>query len=316
MGTVRVDLHVHSVESGDADYDWSEICAMALDAGVSVLAFCEHDSLVSARWSLGKGTASPVFPDCSPTPHPPGRAGLTFVPGVEVTCDYRGEEVHVLGYGVDPDSTELVALIAHNESERRAQFAARARGFRALGLRLKEAEASQVNGGRAMTVAPLLKALALANPGSEVLRPYLRVPALDCRKFRLDYLDKGRPCYAPARWAKPEEAIKAVVTAGGQPVLAHPGVYRFLTDPTVADGFLARLAGAGLTGLESFSTYHDAGTSPRFERLAAEHGLVSTVGSDFHGPSVKPRVRLGDPAWTPGRVHQAVAAWVERVVSV
>ena len=274
--------------------------AMALNAGVSVLSFCEHDSLVSARWSV--------------TPYPSTGARLTCVPGVEVTCDHLGEELHILGYGVNPGHAELVALVAHNENERRRQFAARARRFRALGLRLEEAEASRVNGGRAMTVAPLLKALALANPASDALRPYLDGATLNYADFRRDFLDGGRPCYVPARWVKPGQAIEAIQAAGGSPVLAHPGAYPFLADHAGAHSLIAALASAGLAGLESFSTYHDAENSLRFEHLAAEHGLASTVGSDFHGPSVKPDVRLGDPAWAPVRAHEAAAEWVERVV--
>ena len=51
---------------------------------------------------------------------------------------------------------------------------------------------------------------------------------------------------------------------------------------------------AGVDGLEVFCSTHTPETAASYERYARKHGLLMTAGSDFHGPSIKPDIRLGD----------------------
>jgi hypothetical protein len=77
-----------------------------------------------------------------------------------------------------------------------------------------------------------------------------------------------------------------VHSLGGVAVMAHPG----RTPAELAD----EIAEAGLDGLEVFCSTHTPEDAARFGALARARGLLMTAGSDFHGPSIKPDIRLGE----------------------
>ncbi len=81
-----------------------------------------------------------------------------------------------------------------------------------------------------------------------------------------------------------------MAAAGGATVLAHPYSTRF--DRSELHSFVARLAAAGLAGVEAYYTGHLPGQVSELLGLADEFGLVATGGSDFHGDP-KPAIRVG-----------------------
>lgn len=99
------------------------------------------------------------------------------------------------------------------------------------------------------------------------------------------WLNPGCPCYLPQTRALPEEAIDIIHAAGGAAVLAHPVRLRMPDQDKAA--LIARLARAGLNGLEA--VYKDSpGSSVAFFRaLAADNGLFVTPGGDFHAPDTQ-----------------------------
>ncbi len=80
--------------------------------------------------------------------------------------------------------------------------------------------------------------------------------------------------------------MELITTAGGVPVLAHPGL---LEDLIV----LPRLVAAGLAGLEVVHPSHDAAQTRFFLGLAHDLELLPCGGSDCHGPGGKERVFFG-----------------------
>jgi predicted metal-dependent phosphoesterase TrpH len=98
-----------------------------------------------------------------------------------------------------------------------------------------------------------------------------------------------------------DDGVDLIGAAGGVTVLAHPGVYRHVSDLQV---LFRTCAVAGVLGLEV--TYPQAPDDPygpksaalmeRFGRVAASYGWVATGGDDFHGPQVTPLIRLA--GWT------------------
>ena len=72
-------------------------------------------------------------------------------------------------------------------------------------------------------------------------------------------------------------------------VLAHP----FLNlDEAGLRAFLPAAVEAGLDGMETAYSKYSAETAALAERIAAEFGLKSSGGSDFHGEN-KPDIALG-----------------------
>jgi predicted metal-dependent phosphoesterase TrpH len=89
----------------------------------------------------------------------------------------------------------------------------------------------------------------------------------------------------------PAEVIAIIRSAGGVPILAHPGVT--LRETGLTDEALQPLLEAGIAGLESYYIYHDEMTTQFCLDWCARHDLLVTVGSDCHGGLVERE--LGQP---------------------
>jgi predicted metal-dependent phosphoesterase TrpH len=192
------------------------------------------------------------------------RAGIAFVPGIEITAAWRGTDVHLLGYFIEPGSPALQAFLA-------AQLEDRIRRARAVGERL-----ASLGAGIDMD------ALIQANEGRPVLRPHLARALVDAGHVTQEdeafdrYIGEGRPAYVARRGATPAEVVAIIREARGMSSMAHPGV-------TNQDALIPDLAAAGLDALEVYHTDHSAEDIARYLALARRLGLAVTGGSDFHG---------------------------------
>jgi len=90
------------------------------------------------------------------------------------------------------------------------------------------------------------------------------------------YIGFNSPCFVPRDKLEAEDIIKKVITLGGVPVLAHPGLMG--TDCYI-EGFIA----AGLKGIEVFYPLHSKKQIEKYKSLAENNGLIITGGSDCHG---------------------------------
>ena len=92
----------------------------------------------------------------------------------------------------------------------------------------------------------------------------------------------------------PQQAIGAILAAGGVPVLAHPsyGDGDQLILGEEMDARLQRLTGFGLQGVEAYYSGFTARLNREMLAFAARYGLYVTAGSDYHGKNKL--VRLGD----------------------
>ena len=70
------------------------------------------------------------------------------------------------------------------------------------------------------------------------------------------------------------EAAEAIHAAGGLAVCAHPG--------SVADQSLLDEALTVVDGIEVYTYRHTGEQVDRYRELARRHGLLATVGTDFH----------------------------------
>src|SRR4051812_1433933 len=91
-----VDLHTHSTAS-DGTLSPRDLVLLAKDSGLSAIALTDHDAV--AGIAEAQTTAAEV--------------GIDFLPGIEISCEYpRPGTLHVLGYGIDPQSKSLAQLIS------------------------------------------------------------------------------------------------------------------------------------------------------------------------------------------------------------
>ncbi|MEU7428673.1 PHP domain-containing protein [Streptomyces sp. NPDC048362] len=249
---MRVDLHCHSTASDGTDTP-AELVRNAAAAGLDVVALTDHDT------TRGHAEAIAALP-----------AGLTLVTGAELSCRVDGVSLHLLAYLFDPEEP---ALLAERELVRDDRVP-RARGMvaklNALGVPVTWEQVERIAAGG--SVGRPHVASALVELGV--------VPTVG-DAFTEEWLADGGRAYVPKHETDPFEAIRLVKGAGGVTVFAHPAAAK--RGRTVPEATIAKMAAAGLDGVEVDHMDHDPDTRARLRGLAEELGLLVTGSSDYHG---------------------------------
>jgi predicted metal-dependent phosphoesterase TrpH len=241
---VIVDFHSHTNQS-DGTLTPQALVDFMGERKVEIFSISDHDTL----------SAYGMF-------DPPPRARV--IVGVEINTTYRGNEVHVLGYGMSPGDPALVTMVERNRSARYE------RGKRMV-LQLQRAGYG-ITFDDVLVQAPDAKAIGRPHVAKALIAAGM-APDIDWAFRHL--LRTGMPGYVPSLHVTPQEAIDRIAAAGGVPVLAHPGR---LKDRALID----ELAPRGLRGLEVFYPLHDEEDVRIFREAAVRYGLVMTAGMDFH----------------------------------
>ncbi|MBF93911.1 MAG: phosphoesterase [Myxococcales bacterium] len=258
-----IDLHSHTLAS-DGEWSPKQLVDAAVAAGLSAISITDHDTIASYHEArrLAAGT------------------GLRVIPGVEVSSEYNGQSLHLLGYFVDPDDAEFRARLESVQAAREARTPKLLARLKSLGMELTlEDIASEASGvvGRPHVAAAMVK------------RGYCEtIPeAFD------QYLADGKPAYVPKDRVIPRDAIRWIHDAGGIAVIAHPRSLKSRMRGLSYGSIIGSLALDGLDGVECYYSSHNDRTRDELMRVAARMKLCITGGSDFHGPTVRAGVTLG-----------------------
>ena len=259
---MRIDLHTHSSASDGTDPP-AEVIRRARERGVDVVALTDHDTVAGhaeARAAASPGTSGPAGP-----PDPPG---LTFVPGMELSCHLDGRSLHLLAYLFDPAHPGLAAETASIRDDRVRRARAMVAKLATLGAGVTWEQVAAIAGDSVVGRPHIARAMAAAGVISD--------PA---EAFTAEWIGDGGRAYEDKYALDPSVAIGLVRDAGGVSVLAHPGAPGY----EVPDEVIARLAAAGLAGVEVWHPEQPAAERARARALASELGLAATGGSDDHG---------------------------------
>jgi predicted metal-dependent phosphoesterase TrpH len=270
-----VDLHCHSTASDGTERP-AEVVRLAHEAGLSGLALTDHDTVAGVAEAAREAE----------------RLGLDFLPGIELSCSFpRPGTMHLLGYGVDPDSPSLRKLIDEQTRAREARNRLIVERLNGLGLDVSWDEVlEEAGGGGGNSNTPV----------GTIGRPHLAAVlvrkghVVSARQAFDRYLGGAGGAYVDTNRLSPERAIATVRAAGGVASLAHPMLLRRQT-PGQLEAMVRELAEQGLEAIETIHSGHDADTVARLTRLADRLELLTTGGSDFHG-TTKPGIRIGRPA--------------------
>jgi len=251
---MNVDLHCHSNVS-DGALAPAAVARRAARAGVDVWALTDHDQL----GGLAEARAAALD------------EGMRFVAGVEISVTWRGSTVHVVGLRIDPRHAGLAAGLAAVRGGRLERARAMARELSAAGIEGGFEGALERAANPAM-VSRTHFARYLADIGA----------VADLRDAFRRFLVPGKPGYVPHQWAALADAVRWILAAGGQAILAHPG--RYGLSAGAMDALLQEFRAAGGAALEVLTGSHSPEQSRHFGALAVHHGLAASRGSDFHGP--------------------------------
>ncbi|HVF63006.1 MAG TPA: PHP domain-containing protein [Casimicrobiaceae bacterium] len=255
---LRYDLHCHSTFS-DGLLTPSEVVSRAASRGVDVLALTDHDEIA------GLAEASETAKDTK----------LRLVSGSELSVSWRAVTLHVVALRFDPRNEALVSGLATIREGREGRGRRIANALEAAGIEGAWAGARRyVTSESLITRTHFARFLIDAGYASEMKDVFKR------------YLTPGRPGYVEHTWATLADAIGWIHAAGGQSVLAHPGRYK--VTPHELRELMRDFRDAGGDAIEILSPSHTAAQVDEFIALARVHGLMGSMGSDYHGPGESP----------------------------
>ena len=256
------DLHMHSTHS-DGTMTPRELVLQAKETGLSAVALTDHDTTSGMAEMQQAGRELDV----------------RVLSGVEISVEYAGKTVHMLGYCFDAAGESLqVALdeLVRGRTERNHEII---RKLQSLGIDISYAEVVAESGGKVVG-RPHFAAVML------------RKGAVENRQQAFDeYLASGAKAYVDRLKFSPEDSVRMIREAGGVAVLAHPKFVRLQPDEKI-DEVVERLVEAGLGGIECWYSMHSPEETNHYLEIARRFNLVVTGGSDFHG-GAKPDIAMG-----------------------
>ncbi|HEY1714417.1 MAG TPA: PHP domain-containing protein [Solirubrobacteraceae bacterium] len=258
------DLQSHSVHS-DGALSPAEVVASAAAAGVALFALSDHDTT--------EGVAEAVAAA--------DRAGIRLVTATEITALFDGrQDLHVLGYGIDPADSTLVAALARSRGDRENRARAMIEALTGLGFAVDEEMLAQRSAQGQSIGRPHLARAVVSRP--ENRERLAAAGLLDPTAFLVEYLIEGRPAFVARAAPSVPEAIELIHVAGGVAVWAHP--FWDIENAEAVIEALERFQAAGLDGVEAFYVTHTEEQTRLLAAHAAQRGLLTTGSSDFHGP--------------------------------
>ncbi|MGW2300055.1 PHP domain-containing protein [Streptomyces sp. NPDC001809] len=258
---MRIDLHTHSTASDGTDSP-AELVRNAAAAGLDVVALTDHDT------TRGHAEAIAALPE-----------GLTLVTGAELSCRIDGIGLHLLAYLFDPEEPALLAERELVRDDRVPRARAMVGKLQDLGVPVTWEQVARIAGDGSVGrphVAEALVELGVVRDVSGAFTP--------------EWLADGARAYVGKHELDPIDAIRLVKAAGGVTVFAHPLAVK--RGQVLPEASIARLAEAGLDGIEVDHMDHDEATRARLRGLAKELGLLTTGSSDYHGS--RKTCRLGE----------------------
>ncbi|MDO4450207.1 MAG: PHP domain-containing protein [Moraxella sp.] len=284
---MKIDLHSHSTCS-DGTLSPQELVSLAKEMGIEVFALTDHDTVAGV--DLARQTADML--------------GIRLIHGVEISCE------HALsgGYGKNQHAHKIIHVVALNFCDRNKMSEA-----------LKAVQDSRESRGRLMVqklseilvqtlevdarnLQEQIWRLVLTKAGDNpkaVGRAHIAQVMYECGWVRTvqdafdKYLADNKPAYAPIETLSIAQTIELIKACGGVAVLAHPT--RYGLSATRVRKLIADFAMLGGQAVELPAVSEPTSIRAMIDRCVAQHGLMVSVGSDFHGSSM-PWRKLGQVA--------------------
>lgn len=279
----KIDLHMHSTVSDGTDTP-EQLLQNVKQNGLSLFSLTDHDT------DDGCQTIRNLLKEGDPL----------FLNGIEFACQDEKGKYHILGYDFDSQNETLRRTIATGHQYRmnkaigRLQFLEKTFGF-CFPEEEKKRLLSLNNPGKPH-IANLMVQYGFAPNRAEAIRQYIN------------------PFHPDNQYLRPEQAIEAVLLAGGIPILAHP-VYgngeQHITGTALRERFRYLIA-YGLQGVEAFYTGLSPALTQEVLDLAQQYDLYVTAGSDYHGTNKT--VLLGSvPLPNPSEYPQGLKNFLSRI---
>lgn len=256
-----IDLHVHS-NASDGTLTPASVVELAAQKGLSAIALTDHDTIEGIPEALEAAKSLP----------------LEVIPGIELSCVYLGEEIHILGLYVDPADKNFITETDTLKDIRMKRNTEMIHRFQNAGIDITLSEVQAGNPDTVITRAHFARVL--------LEKDYVKNMDQAFNK----YLSYSGPYCPRKEKITPEHAMKILHDCNASPVLAHPCQYHLGDQKT--EELVSYLKEMGLHGLEVYHSSNNQYESGKLKKLAKKYQLFPTGGSDFHGAN-KPDIDLG-----------------------
>jgi len=258
---ILCDLHTHTTAS-DGQYTPAELVKLAKNAGLSVLAVTDHDTIAGVDEARKAGQEQ----------------GLQVIRGVELSAREH-HNFHILGYGFQDGDTQLSRLCEKLRAGRDDRKYKIVEFLREQGVEIDLAEVEELAGGEVIArphFAQVLVRRGYVSTNREAFDRYL--DSEEYRKKVTRFKADARTC------------VESIHDAGGKVSLAHP--YQMGLSEDELETLVKQLKDWGLDAIECQYPKYTQEQQDFYFHLAEKYRLHRTGGSDFHGERVKPDIKL------------------------
>jgi len=202
FSNLRVDLHSHT-NCSDGALTPDELIARAVNFQIDVLAITDHDT-VKGLESAKKTILENNIP-------------LTLIDGIEISTQWQGFEIHIVGLNIAPEHQALESLISQQQQRREDRATAMGEKLAKCGFDDVYSQAKALAGEGSITRAHFAKILLQRGVVSKMQAAFDK------------YIGKGKRAYVNPNWCSIEQAVATIHAAGGVAVMAHPIRYDLST---------------------------------------------------------------------------------------
>lgn len=267
---MAADLHLHTTAS-DGSWSPESLVTVANEIGLNTIAITDHDTIAGIKpaWDYNK-------------------TELEIIPGIELSTEKDGKEIHILGYWIDVENKQLNLKLEELQLDRIERAKKMIKRLQKLGFDVDFEYVRQISGSATIGRLHLAKALLKRNYIKNINEGFSK------------YLNPRAPAYVGRKKLSQKQVIELILSAGGVPVLAHPGLIG-------NDKLIPELVKSGLIGIEIYHPSHSDEQIIQYTAIAKAFSLQPTGGSDCHGPNGKDEVYIGS--------IQIPNYWVKRLKS-
>ncbi|EYE88201.1 hypothetical protein Q428_09220 [Fervidicella metallireducens AeB] len=264
---VDYDLHIHSNFS-DGKLNPRQIFEVAQNIGLTGFSITDHDTVGAIDECLFLVNEYKI----------------DFIPGLELSTDFNGLEVHLLGYFIDHKNKFLCEFLEKFKNARftRAQEIINILKNMNYDISLEEVIVEAGNNYDSIG-RPHIARLLVKKGYYKELQDVFKI-----------LLNKNRPAYVERYKINLLEAIELINLAKGVPVLAHPLGLEGMCRNSEFEQFIKTLTFKGLKGVEIFHPMHSLEDEKYLKVLAKKYGLMVTGGSDCHGNIKDNKYQIGE----------------------
>lgn len=243
----KADLHIHT-NCSDGTFSPLEVVKLASEKELSCISICDHDTVSGVEEAIFAGKDF----------------GVEVVPGVEMSAEEDGRELHILGYFIDYKDESFIQSLNQIRADRKERLFKIVDALNHCGIGIKAEDILAFAGD--VSISRL-----------HVARYLLKRGFVNSLQDAFDkYIGDTAPCYVANFRFSAKEVIDLIKSAKGISVIAHPGLNN-------VKNLLPKIFQAGIEGIEVYHSKHNSALISYYSRYAKKKGLFITGGSDCHG---------------------------------